>query len=556
MPKMFIEEVQAVEESSKAIDEVESAQSCAGMVYQAPLDCSRDHRVKFEDEVEEIPDLETEAEVEADYCSSSDLDTTWETDLIDRAYECSYYTERIGTVVPYRLFTIKIALLGDCRPNCAICQPYVDDVGQLTTVLDPALAKVSCYWQRSPAGSNIYIGSCRLDRILSPSTSQRYSVTLTVPATRRNFELVNYFYYLTADLYPPKCGPLIWTPYPPRSLQAGKQATFKVPLRDLIGFVKNSTTGALSAEVAKAFSSAVALSFSNQISNISSQYSETEGALLFTFIPMTCGTWRAKAGIKGWKGPGPRETLFDGSPFELTIKAGDISIRDSRGFWLNNVNAFRAGEFGTLRVLLMDAFMNNITKDTGRTDFYSFNVFSTDASQRVARCIVSMSQEQQAGFEDVIINNTLIGSYKLHVGAADSRRIAGSPFTYSIVPGDLWVEQCTAEWLISPHIAGKSSSLRVYLRDRYGNLLVGNSNIIKFNIYTYTASGNVVYEEASYRLQSDMPQFEYITFTSYKAGLLSLYVSYGSKQIKGSPLELARLPGAVSTLYFLFGVTL
>ncbi|KAI5070466.1 hypothetical protein GOP47_0014809 [Adiantum capillus-veneris] len=350
-------------------------------------------------------------------------------EAVSLSYECSYFTEHIRTVTPWNYFNIKIALVGDCQQNCGLCQPYVDDVGQLSAVLIPDWAKVFCKWQRSPAGSNFYLGTCGLDHPLSPSTNRIYFVTLIVPTTKRNIVHVTYFSYLSGDLYPLNCGPLDWTSYTARSLQAGKQAAFKVPLKDIFGFVKKSSTGAVPSADVKSFSSAINLSFAKQISNVSIQYSETEGFLLVSFIPITCGTWTARAGIEGWTGKPTPEATFKGSPFELRISAGD-----------------------------------------------------------------------------------------------------------------LWVEECTAEWLVMLYTAGKSSRLRVYLRDRYGNALVGNTKIIKFNIYTYAKSGGVVYEEASYSLQSDMPQIEYVTFTSNKAGVFSYYVSYGSKQVKGSPFKLTRLP--------------
>lgn len=83
----------------------------------------------------------------------------------------------------------------------------------------------------------------------------------------------------------------------------------------------------------------------------------------------------------------------------------------------------------------MDAYMNNITRATGRIDFAKFSVFSTNMQGNIAACNVNLSQEQQIGFEDVIIINNATGSYNLHVGATDSRRIIGSPFSYKIVSG-------------------------------------------------------------------------------------------------------------------------
>lgn len=128
----------------------------------------------------------------------------------------------------------------------------------------------------------------------------------------------------SGDLDPGSCGPLTWTPYPARSLYAGKQAGFNLPLKDSSGFVKSTTTGPLSSADAKTFLSALTLSFTKQISNLTSKYVDTQGTALVMFLPITCGTWTASAGVKAWPGIGASGATFYGSPFTLTIKAGPL----------------------------------------------------------------------------------------------------------------------------------------------------------------------------------------------------------------------------------------
>lgn len=102
-------------------------------------------------------------------------------------------------MVPLKTFQIKIGLVGDCKPGCTSCAPYVDDVGQFIVSVAPSPAQISCYWQRAPAGSNLYTSSCKLDlnRGLYPSSTQRYDVTVTVPSTNRSLLAKPYFYFLS-----------------------------------------------------------------------------------------------------------------------------------------------------------------------------------------------------------------------------------------------------------------------------------------------------------------------------------------------------------------------
>ncbi|MCO5572562.1 hypothetical protein L7F22_026318 [Adiantum nelumboides] len=76
---MPTKEVQTFEGSSKVANEVESAQSCLGLIYQNPMDYAREHIVRFAYEVEEISDLEIEEEVKADSSCFVDTNTSWET---------------------------------------------------------------------------------------------------------------------------------------------------------------------------------------------------------------------------------------------------------------------------------------------------------------------------------------------------------------------------------------------------------------------------------------------------------------------------------------------
>ncbi|MCO5609345.1 hypothetical protein L7F22_063571, partial [Adiantum nelumboides] len=73
MPKMSTKEVEVKEEPFKSMDEVENSQACSGIDGQVSLGFAREQRVRFADEVEDIPDLETDEEKEAD--SSSCMDT-------------------------------------------------------------------------------------------------------------------------------------------------------------------------------------------------------------------------------------------------------------------------------------------------------------------------------------------------------------------------------------------------------------------------------------------------------------------------------------------------
>ncbi|KAH7281701.1 hypothetical protein KP509_36G059100 [Ceratopteris richardii] len=463
---------------------------------------------------------------------------------------CSYYSggQRYITVQPYKTYQLKIVILGDCTGSCSTCQPYVDYIERFNVLMESRYSTSTCSWDRIPPGSNLYNASCKLDRLLYPNAYRSYTFQIYIWGRPFVTKVATVpFYYISGDLYPRKCGPLIWTSYPANSLEAGKQASFKIQLRDAAGFPKNISTGIVTTAERTNFIRAVVFSFSNQIRNLSSQFSIEEGTVSYSFLPITCGVWMARAGVVGYTGAGPPIATLDGSPFQLIIKPGDIFVQNSKGFWLNNISVFRAGQVGTLRVLLMDAYMNNITKSTGRIDFYNFKVYSSDNSGAVAPCNVSLSQEQQFGFEDILINNTLIGTYKLHVQGTDSQIMSGSPFAYNIIPGDLWIEECTGKWFKSDQqVAGRTCTLFVTLKDRYGNAKVDNKEIIKFNVYTN--SGGIVYEKANYTFQNSLAYFEYITFISTRAGIFSYHVSYGNKEIKDSPFNLTILPGAVEAL--------
>ncbi|MCO5600048.1 hypothetical protein L7F22_054156 [Adiantum nelumboides] len=87
MSKMSTKEVSIIKEPFESMDKVESTQVCSSMVQPMSLDCTREHRVKFVDEVEEILDLEIEEEVEARFSSSMDTDATWETESSCSRYE-------------------------------------------------------------------------------------------------------------------------------------------------------------------------------------------------------------------------------------------------------------------------------------------------------------------------------------------------------------------------------------------------------------------------------------------------------------------------------------
>ncbi|MCO5572415.1 hypothetical protein L7F22_026170, partial [Adiantum nelumboides] len=79
MPKMPTKEVQVMEEPFKSMDKVEDTQACSGMDHQVSLGFAQGQRVRFADKAEEIPDLETNEEMEEDSSSSMDTDTSWET---------------------------------------------------------------------------------------------------------------------------------------------------------------------------------------------------------------------------------------------------------------------------------------------------------------------------------------------------------------------------------------------------------------------------------------------------------------------------------------------
>lgn len=130
--------------------------------------------------------------------------------------------------------------------------------------------------------------------------------------------------YLTGPLSIEDCGPLEWSPYSPRSLIAGKIANFTVALRDHGGYIKNTTTGEVNDSDRMMLSDAFTLSFKNVTRNITSGFNIANGNMWVSFIPVTCGSWRANVGVSNW-GSDHTFKAFQGSPFDMTIKPGLLS---------------------------------------------------------------------------------------------------------------------------------------------------------------------------------------------------------------------------------------
>ncbi|MCO5557536.1 hypothetical protein L7F22_011102 [Adiantum nelumboides] len=86
MPKMSIKEVQDMEEPFKSMDEEGNSQACSSIVQKICLDCTREHRVRFADEVYKIPNLEIEEEVESGSSCSTDMNASWETLFLLKVY--------------------------------------------------------------------------------------------------------------------------------------------------------------------------------------------------------------------------------------------------------------------------------------------------------------------------------------------------------------------------------------------------------------------------------------------------------------------------------------
>jgi hypothetical protein len=111
--------------------------------------------------------------------------------------------------------------------------------------------------------------------------------------------------------------------------------------------------------------------------------------------------------------------------------SGDVSVNNSKGYLVTKVNNLTAGEYFTLKVLLVDDYKNNITATAGQIPTYPLHVFSTALSPRLAPCKV-LNYTDEAGFLVINVTNEIIGAYRLHVERDNHTHIIGSSFIYSV----------------------------------------------------------------------------------------------------------------------------
>ncbi|MCO5568437.1 hypothetical protein L7F22_022136 [Adiantum nelumboides] len=270
------------------------------------------------------------------------------------------------------------------------------------------------------------------------------------------------------------------------------------------------------------------------LDNLTSTQNESSGAETLMFLTSHGGTFLLHVEYNG--------TKISGSPFVYVVVPGPISVAQCIGYWGNGSGVYSAGDTMSLYVLLKDAYGNNITASKYTSSFAYFTVRTKTLAGALQSMNVTLTAQNDSGYEAVIFNNKRAGNYLLYV-TMNSSSIDGSPFPYTVQPGVLSTPDCQVLWLnkTTDIKAGSQASAEVLFVDAFNNSV---SSYINFTMY-FMRDGQS-FEDVSVLSRRELGN-QQISFIITLPGDYSFHlVNGGSNELNGSPLNFSIIPASVS----------
>ncbi|KAJ7541186.1 hypothetical protein O6H91_10G049500 [Diphasiastrum complanatum] len=327
------------------------------------------------------------------------------------------------------------------------------------------------------------------------------------------------FTVTAGDIYVPACT-ATWLSRP-NILFAGDQATIRIQLIDAY---QNSVS--LQNGRSDFFNFTVSVEGkvgnSKYIADISmvSEYGLT-GYQQITFYPLKSGSF--------WLQIGDGADWLSNSPLSYTVFPGEVYIPAVRAEWVDDIYTFKAGTQAALRILLMDAYNNNISWATGKVDFVYFDL-SVAGTSSGSNAITNLSQYQGPGlspYQIISFDTRLAGNLKLLV-ESNNQSIYSSPLSFTVIPGNIEPMQtnCTGIGL-TDSIAGDTSVISIQLQDIFGQPAICLSKNISIKVQLVLGSSIQqaadVVEDVSNPNNTGLYQ---ATYKAEKAGTYDLVMSW------------------------------
>ncbi|MCO5563560.1 hypothetical protein L7F22_017205 [Adiantum nelumboides] len=270
------------------------------------------------------------------------------------------------------------------------------------------------------------------------------------------------------------------------------------------------------------------------LDNLTSTQNESSGTQTLMFLISNGGTFLLNVEYNG--------TKISGSPFVYMVVPGPISVAQCIGYWGNGSGVYIAGDTMSLYVLLKDAYGNNITASKYTSSFAHFTVQTKTLAGTLQSINITLTAQNDSGYEVVIFNNKRAGNYLLYV-TMNSSSIDGSPFPYTVQPGVLSTPDCQVLWLnkTTDIKAGSQASAEVLFVDAFNNSV---SSYINFTMY-FMRDGQT-FEDVSVLSRRELGN-QKISFIITLPGDYSFHlVNGGSNELNGSPLNFSIIPASVS----------
>ncbi|GER52166.1 gamete expressed 2 [Striga asiatica] len=207
--------------------------------------------------------------------------------------------------------------------------------------------------------------------------------------------------------------------------------------------------------------------------------------------------------------------------------------------WANGIDEFLAGTKAEILILPKDAFGNNVSLDGQESEFHhNFTLFALTQNGSSANLVdIAHKGWNKQGFISIEFITITAGSLFLHV-EVENQTLHDSPFPFSVIPGSLDVQSCTARLNIETKYFQLFSKMEgsINQHDQYGNLV---PQLYAFDIEVIEFGTNLSMPVADLMLKDISPGMQSFSFSLHEPGKFTLVISDKEKKtlISNTPYE-------------------